>query len=198
MSVRGLIRAMFVGGVIAVGVGVYGARRWNTVSEAAQLGVIAIIAGGLFAAVLGIVGLVWEPEGAGGLQSERAPLLDRAAWRAVIAPVTALALILTYFGLTGWWDNLGNPVASQLALVCGILGAAVAMVANRITRWLRVIVPVALLGGLIVWGDRLPLESETTSKGEMLTLLVIVVLVIGIAVNVPQVVRGRRQTSAEL
>jgi hypothetical protein len=191
VPVRGLIRALFVGGVIAVGVGVYGARTWNTESPMAQLGVIAIISAGLFAAVVGIAGLVWEPERASGPRPERSRLLNAAAWRAVIAPVVALALMLTYFGLTGWWNNLGNPVASQLAVISGVIGAIAAIVAGRITRWLRVIIPAALLAGLIVWGDRLPLQSETTSKGEMIALLVIVVLVIGIAINIPQVARGR-------
>jgi hypothetical protein len=186
------VRALFVGGLIAIATGIYGAGHWHTESVMAQLGVIAILTVGLLAAVLGIVGLVWEQTPSTAQRALRQRLVDRAAWRALLAPVVALALMVTYFAVTGWWDVLDNPVASQLSVVFGVIGALAGMAANRITHWLRVIVPVALVVALIVWGDRLPLESPTMSQGEMIALLVIAVLLIGITINIPQLIRGRR------
>jgi hypothetical protein len=137
-----------------------------------------------------------------GLMQERPPLderahahqraVDRAAWRATIAPVTAALVMLAFFWLTERWDNLSNPVQSQVALVAGVLGGALAILADRISRWDYVIVPVGLIVALLLWGDRLPLESESTPEGQIVALLIIAVLIIGVAINLPQLVRGRR------
>lgn len=196
MSARDLLRYLFVGGLIAIGTGIYGARDWNTTSIMAQVGVVAILTVGLFATMVGIIGLLSQRTPADPLQATRAQILDRAAWRAVIPPVVALALMLTYFTASGWWDNLDNPVASQLSVLSAGIGLVAGIVADRITRWLRVIIPVALIAALIVWGDRLPLESDTVSQGEMVVLLVIAVVIIGTAINVPQIARGRREAGA--
>jgi hypothetical protein len=180
-------------GVAIAAAGAWGRRTWDIESEAATLGVIALMAVGLLAALFGLYGILREQPPAGeGPTAERQRILDRMAWRATLPPVVAGAVMIAFFWLTDRWDNLANPVQSQVALFAGVLGALIGILADRITRWELVIIPVALIVALIAWGDRLPVESETTSTGEVVALLVIVVLIIGIAVNIPQVIRGRR------
>jgi hypothetical protein len=118
----------------------------------------------------------------------------------LIPPVAAGVLILAFLSLTGRWNNLDNPVVSQVALVAGILGAVLGMLVDRVSRWALVLVPLVLLILLLGFGDRLwpisQIDSETTSRGEIVTLLVIVVLLVGIIINIPQFARGRRRISS--
>jgi hypothetical protein len=185
-------RMSLVFGIAAVAAGAYGRREWDTESDFVTLGVVALMAAGFLAALTGLYGLLREQPPTGEDAAERQRIVDRAAWRATVPPVLAGVTMLAFFALTDRWDNLANPVQSQVALFAGILGAVIGIVIDRITRWDLLIVPIALIVALIAWGDRLPLESETTSKGEMVTLLVIVVLIVGIVINVPQIARGRR------
>jgi hypothetical protein len=101
--------------------------------------------------------------------------------------------MVAFFWLTDRWDNLSNPVQSQLALFAGIAGALVGVLADRITRWELILIPTALLVALVLWGDRLPIDSESMSRGEIVVFLVIAVLIVGVAINIPQVARGRRR-----
>lgn len=180
-------------GIAVAAAGVWGRRTWEVESNAATLGVIALMAAGLFAAMLGLYGILREQPVREGIAAERQPILDRLAWRATVPPMIAGGVMIGFFALTDRWDNLANPVQSQIALFAGVLGAAIGMLADRITRWDLVIVPAALIVALIAWGDRLPFDSSSTSTGEIVALLVIAVLIIGIAVNIPQIARGRRQ-----
>jgi Na+-driven multidrug efflux pump len=48
------------------------------------------------------------------------------AARGVIAPITvALAITLAFFFLTGYWTNLGNPIASIASVLAGVAGFGV-------------------------------------------------------------------------
>jgi hypothetical protein len=154
--------------------------------------VIALMAAGLFAALLGLYGILREPQAAEGIAAQRQAILDRVAWRATLPPVVAGLTMIAYFGLTDRWHNLANPIQSQLALVAGILGALVGILADRITRWDLIIVPVAAIVALLLWGDRLPFDSASTSTGEIVFLLILAILIIGTAINIPQIARGRR------
>ena len=58
-------------------------------------------------------------------------------------------------------------------------------VAHSFCPWIRRML------ALLLWGEDLPLESDTMSKGQMVTLLVIVVIFGGIIMNLPQIIRGR-------
>ena len=196
MTLRSTLRFLLVAGVIGVAAGVNGAREWHVDSRMGEIGVIALLAAGFFAAITGAIGLLREQPSSDPEKAERDRILDRAAWRAMIPPVAGGGLMVAFFALTDRWDELDNPVASQVAVLCGIIGLLAGIVADRVTRWDLLLIPVALLIALIVWGDRLPLESETTSKGEMIALLSIVIILTGIAINIPQIARGRRRTSS--
>ncbi|MGH2600894.1 MAG: hypothetical protein ACRDJ9_16105 [Dehalococcoidia bacterium] len=183
-------------GVGVVAVGAYLRRQVDIPTDWATFGVVALMALGFFAAILGLYAILREPEPADERAAVHQRAVEAAAWRATLPPLIGGGVMLAFFGLTDRWDNLANPVQSQVALFAGIFGALVGMLADRITRWDLIIVPVALIVALIAWGDRLPLDSSSMSQGEMIVLLVIAVLLIGIAINVPQIVRGRRAPQA--
>jgi hypothetical protein len=185
--------------VLGIGIaaaGAWGRRVWTVESDWETFGVIALISVGLFAAILGLYGTLREPRSADDATARRQDILARVAWRATFPPVVAGVTMIGFFALTDRWHNLANPVQSQVALFAGILGALVGMLADRITRWDLIIVPVGLIVALLLWGDQLPFDSPSTSTGEIVALLIIAILIIGIAVNIPQVVRGRRQVDA--
>ena len=187
-----IARALLVSGIIGIVIGTYGTRVWDVHSNRAEAGVIAILAAGFFAALIGATTILREGSSTSSSMTERERLLHRAAWRALIPPIAAGGLMIAFFDLTDRWNDLGNPVASQVALFVGILGAALGILADRITRWGRILIPLALMIGLVTWGDRLPLDSETTSRGEMMALLCVVILIVAVAINIPQIARGRQ------
>ena len=197
MTLRSTLRFLLVAGVIGIAAGVYGAREWEFVdSRIAEAGVIALLAVSFFAAITGFIGLLREEPPRDSRRAERSRILDRAAWRAMAPPVIGGGLMVAFFALTDRWERLDNPVASQIAVLAGIIGALIGILADRITRWELVLIPVALLVALVGWGDRLPIDSETTSRGEMVALLAIAILLVGIAINIPQIARGRRQSTS--
>lgn len=196
MTQRSALRTLFIIGLAALASGSYIARWQRPASDFGQVGVIAILAVGIFAAIVGLVGLLREQPPVDTFRATRARILDVGAWKALIAPVVGGGLMFAFFGLTDRWNELSNPVASQVALLAGILGALVAIVADRITRWWLALLPAVILIALVGWGNRIPLESETTSRGEMVALLTIVVLLVGIGINIPQILRGRRRADA--
>jgi len=183
-------------GVGVVAVGAYLRREVDIPTDWATFGVVALMALGFFAAILGLYAILREPNPTDEREAAHQRAVEKAAWRATLPPVIGGGVMLAFFGLTDRWDNLANPVQSQVALFAGIFGALVGMLTDRITRWDLIIIPVALIVALIAWGDRLPLDSASMSQGEMVTLLVIAILLIGIAINVPQIVRGRRVPEA--
>jgi hypothetical protein len=191
-----LSRMLFVLGLAGIAAAALLKREWTAETNIAVFGVVSLAALGFFGAITGLYGILREPAPATALQAARQRVNGTAAWRAVLPPVIAGVVMVGFFWLTDRWDNLANPVQSQVALFAGVLGALIGMLADRITRWELIIIPAALIVGLIAWGDRLPLESESTTKGQMIALLVIAVLIIGIAINLPQILRGKRVAAA--
>lgn len=192
-----IARVLLVLGLATVLFGALLRREWRVHNDMETLGVVSVMATGFFAALVGLYLVLREPAPVDEHRARRQRFLDRTGWQATIPPLIAGGLMLGYFALTDRWAKLDNPVASQLALFAGIAGALIGALSDRITRWGRAILPVALLVGLLAWGDRLPLESETTSRGEMVTLLVIVILIAGVAINLPQIARGRRRATED-
>jgi len=187
-----LNRWLLVGGLILIAAGAYGGRTWDTRQPIAEVGVIALIALGFFATVVGTIGVLREETPADPVAARRAAILSRVGWKSLVPALLAGACMTGFFALTGRWAELENPVQSQLALIFAVIGLLVGILIDRISRWELVIIPAVLLVALLGWGNRLPLDSETTSRGEMVTLLVIVILFVMIAINLPQVTRGRR------
>jgi hypothetical protein len=187
-----MARMALVLGVLGVAVGA--AFRWKGGIEGdwGGAGLVALMALGLLLAVTGLFALLQERPPTDERAHAHQRAVDRAAWRATIAPVAAVSIMLAFFWLTDRWDNLSNPVQSQIALIAGVIGGLLALLTERISRWDYVIVPVGLIVALLLWGDRLPLDSESTTSGQMVALLVIAILIIGIAINLPQILRGRR------
>jgi len=183
---------MLVLGVGFIAAGALVRREVGAESDMATLGVVALLALGFFAAILGLYGVLREDAPRGARARARQSALDRAAWRATIPPVVAGVTMVGFFALTDRWSNLSNPVQSQIALFAGVLGALVGMLADRITRWDLIVIPAALLVALLVWGQDLPIDSESMSRGEIVAFLVIAILIVGIAINLPQIIRGRR------
>jgi hypothetical protein len=183
-------------GIAVAAVGAWGRRIWTIESDFETFGVIVLMSGGLFVALLGLYGTVREPRSEDPAVAKRQDILARIGWRATFPPVVAGATMIGFFALTDRWHELANPVQSQVALFAGVLGGLVGMLADRITRWDLIVVPVGLIVALLLWGDQLPFDSPTTTTGEIVALLIIAILIIGIAVNIPQVVRGRRPVQA--
>jgi len=182
-------------GIFGIAVGALARWQANIEGDLATLGIVAVIALGFSAALVGAWGVLQERPPADERAHMHQRAVDRAAWRACIPPVIAGATMLTFFALTDRWHDLSNPVQSQIALFAGLLGAIVGMLADRITRWDLVVIPAALIFALLAWGDRLPFDSPTTTNGQIVALLIVAVLIIGIAINVPQIVRGKRTRS---
>lgn len=196
MTVRATLRVLLVGGIAVLAAGIYLTREWEAPSRFAEFGLIVVLATGIFAAAVGLMGLIREEPPPDERAARRSRLLGIAAWKALLPPVVAGGLMVLFFALTNRWENLANPVASQVALVFGIVGALIGILVDRISRWELILVPLALLVGLLGFGDRLPFDSETTSNGEIVTLLSIVILLTAIVINIPQVARGRRPAGA--
>lgn len=191
MSLRSIQKALLVGGLVAMAAGAYTAWRADYSDEFAAVGIIALLALGVFSVATGALGLLGgqTPSGEWGL---RAQILDRMAWKALLPPVAAGALMVAFFALTKRWERLDNPVASQIALAAGVFGLLIGILADRVTNWALIIIPVGLIIGLLAFGDRLLPDSETTPRGVMVGMLVFLLLVLTVAINVPQLARGRR------
>lgn len=51
-----------------------------------------------------------------------------------LAIAVALLITLGYFALTGNWTNLGNPIASIVALLAGVIGFAAGQLPRAYAR----------------------------------------------------------------
>jgi phosphate/sulfate permease len=52
--------------------------------------------------------------------------------RALPIPIAvALAIVLIYFVASGNWTNLGNPIASAVAIVAGVIGFGAGVAVDR-------------------------------------------------------------------
>lgn len=51
-----------------------------------------------------------------------------------VPPAVALFLTLAYFFLTRNWTNLGNPLASMVALAAGVTGFGASVGVDRLRR----------------------------------------------------------------
>jgi hypothetical protein len=191
VTAQSIYRGMLVAGLIVAATGAYGTREWDTSTSIAQFGVIVIIAIGVFLGIVGALGILLEKPPADPVAARRRRILDRTAWKACLPALIAVGGTVGFFAATNRWDDLGNPVAAQIAIAFAVVGVVVGMLTDRITRWDFVLIPTALLIALLLWGTDLPLESSYMSTSEMVALLVIVVLFGGIIMNLPQIIRGR-------
>jgi len=191
VTAQSIYRGLLVAGLVVLVSGVYLTREVDAETTMAQLGVIMVLAIGIFTAAIGAFGIIYEPPPADPAAAQRRRILDRTAWKACVPPVVAVAGTVGFFILTDRWNDLGNPVAAQVAMAFAVIGVVIGILLDRITRWDFVLLPTALLIALLLWGEDLPLESDTMSKGQMVTLLVIVVIFGGIIMNLPQIIRGR-------
>lgn len=193
MAIRILARMMLLGGLALIAAGAYGRREFGFTTSYATVGLIALIAAGFFTAIVGVLLWLREPAASEERAARRNRILGRFAWSAVLPPLVAGALMITFFGLTDHWSKLNNPIASQVALAAGVLGALTGILADRITHWELVIIPIVLLGVLLAFGDRLPLDSESTSRSEIVAMLSIAIILLAVVANIPQIIAGQRR-----
>jgi hypothetical protein len=197
VTVRAFLRFCVVAGALGLATGIWGRYSWGLESAMADVAVISIMAGGLLLLIIGVAGLLRTRLPDDPVLAARERVLDRSAWRAMLAGVAAGGLMVLFFWLTSRWTNLGNPVQSQIALVFGLLGAAIAILAERVTRWDLVVVPVLVLLGLLAFGNQIPFESQSMSRGVFIAFLCVLVLIALIVLNAPQIARGRRPAPEE-
>ena len=125
---------------------------------------------------------------------------DRERWWVVLVPpLTAGLLMLLFFAVTDRWDNLENPVQSQIAVFAGVVGFLAGLGAQRIRNWYLAGIPAALTAVVLLWAWFAPRESpEDREFRQILVVLGALFLVTTIALNLPQIVRGRRLPAADV
>ncbi len=122
----------------------------------------------------------------------------RRPWMVVVPGLTAGLLMVLFFWLTNRWDNLENPVQSQVTLICGIIGFSAALAIQRITRWELVLIPGAVAIGVLMWAILAPNDSQEDREfRQILTVLAVVLLAATLVMNIPQIARGRRPADSE-
>jgi hypothetical protein len=119
-------------------------------------------------------------------------------WVVLVPPVTAGVFMVLFFVLFDWYDNLHNPIAGQIAVAAGVVGFFVGIAAQRVTRWELVWIPGALTLAVALWAYFAPAETpEDRDFRQILWLLAAVLALTTVAVNLPQLVRGRYAPPAE-
>lgn len=114
-------------------------------------------------------------------------------WTALVPPVTAGVLMTLFFWLTDRWDRLENPVQSQIAILAALAGFLAGIAAQRITRWELVAIPSAITVGVLLWAYFQPHDTpEDADFRQILFVLTVVLAITTLALNIPQIVRGRR------
>jgi hypothetical protein len=118
---------------------------------------------------------------------------DRERWWAVfVPPVTAGVLMVLFFAVTDRWHNLENPVASQVALFCGLLGVAAGIAAQRIREWVWLALPGIATVGVALWAYFQPHKTPNDEDfRQILAVLAFILALTTIAINLPQFLRGR-------
>ncbi len=115
-------------------------------------------------------------------------------WSVMVAPIVALAVMLGYFFLFDRWEHLENPIASQLAIGAALAGFVAALAAQRITRWWLLLVPGLLAAVAGIWAYLAPTETpDDYNFRNTLWVLTAVLIITTVAVNLPQIIRGRYQ-----
>jgi hypothetical protein len=115
-------------------------------------------------------------------------------WTVLVPPVTAGVLMVLFFAVTDRWTKLENPVASQLAPLAGVLGFLAGMAAQRVRDWRLVAIPAALTAGVWLWAYFAPNDSpEDQEFRQVMAVLGLVLLLGTVAVNLPQIARGRHR-----
>jgi hypothetical protein len=113
-------------------------------------------------------------------------------WIIFVPPVTAAAFMVGFFWLFDRWDNLENPVASQLAPLAGVIGFVTAIALSRIRQWELIAIPGAIAAGLALWAIFAPHETpEDKDFQQILWILTALALTSTLVLNLPQIVRGR-------
>ena len=116
----------------------------------------------------------------------------------LVPALTAGALMLLFFWLTDRWTQLENPVASQVTILCGVIGFLVGIAVQRITRWELVAIPGALTIGVMLWAVFAPHDSQEDREfREILWVFAGLLLVTTVAINIPQIARGHRPTAGD-
>jgi membrane associated rhomboid family serine protease len=119
-------------------------------------------------------------------------------WTILVPPLTGGALMLGFFWLTNRWSDLENPVQGQVALVCGIAGFLAGIALQRITNWVLAGLSGAVALALIVWAYLQPHDTpEDEEFRQILAVLAVVAVVTATALNLPQILRGRRRPPDE-
>lgn len=120
---------------------------------------------------------------------------DRGRWWTIlIPPATAAGLMLLYFAAFDRWstEKLENPIASQLAPVCGIIGFAVGVAATRIRNWVMVAIPGAIAVGVGLWAAFTPRDNANDREFRQILILLTALLLVGtLILNLGQITRGR-------
>jgi peptidoglycan/LPS O-acetylase OafA/YrhL len=117
-------------------------------------------------------------------------------WTVLVPPVTAGALMVLFFAVTDRWTNLENPVASQLAPLAGVFGFLAGMAAQRVRDWRLVAIPAGLTAAVWLWAYFAPNDTpEDEEFRQILGVLGFVLLLTTVAVNLPQISRGRHRVN---
>ncbi len=119
-------------------------------------------------------------------------------WVVLVPPVTAGLFMVLFFVLFDWYDNLHNPIPGQLAVAAGVVGFLAGVAVQRVTRWALVWIPGALTLAVAVWAYVAPADTpEDRDFRQILWLLAAVLALTTVAINVPQIARGRHAPPAE-
>lgn len=115
-------------------------------------------------------------------------------WAVLVPPLTAGLLMLAFFAVTDRWHDLENPVQSQVAIVCAIIGVAAGIAMGRIRHWEWVAIPGAVTLAVALWAYFAPHSTpEDNDFRQILVVLTFVLAIATAAINIPQIVRGRFQ-----
>ena len=113
-------------------------------------------------------------------------------WTVLVPPVTAAAIMVLFFWLTDRWENLENPVQSQIAIFAAVGGFIAGIFAQRIRRWEWLVIPGAVTVGVMLWRYFQPHDTaEDREFRQILWVLALVLAITTLAINIPQVARGR-------
>ncbi|MFN8559661.1 MAG: hypothetical protein U0531_20735 [Dehalococcoidia bacterium] len=118
----------------------------------------------------------------------------RRPWAIFIPPLVAASLVLLFFWLTNRWANLENPIASQIAIFSALAGLGAGIAATRITNWTLLGIPCVLTVGVLLWASFAPRgTTEQIEFRQAMFVLTLLLAVTTVALNLPQVIRGRSQ-----
>jgi hypothetical protein len=113
-------------------------------------------------------------------------------WVAVLPPLTAGLFTVGYFWLFDRWDNLENPIQSQVAIVSAIIGFLVGIAAMRIRRWELVAIPGVITAAIAIWAIVAPHNTpEDKDFQQVLWMLTGLGAIVTAALNLPQILQGR-------